>query len=476
MLLAALTQPSQAAVSINLPLDDPAYALFDKLVSRGLTFRNALTVKPITRLYAAHLLADILRQRRQEWEDSKRPDRFLDETLQHLADRFKRELRQLGAFYQPRRPDPVFWAPLHTAKLDLVAAHQPFLYRQPQSVFSPQERHITHRDHETLRLRTISWGTFWHALAAYVEPELIVRSDPWFEADTLEASLHQGYLKIGTTDLEFAFGRDTLWWGPTATGVIPRPAPASTLDLLKFSHPFPFRLPGVFRHLGAWQVAAFAAHYRRARSGPHAMHGGLRVTLQPTPYLQAGYTHLVPATDHHPNRPFAFDVVLSLPFLRARSFLHGANLYWQGQSDGGHIMGSFIDGGRWDLRFEYAKTHPGEMLYPSGRGVKREFANLFIGNTGKRESYRGQVRYYVAPNLWIATDSQYERYGSNAAAGVTSHHHIGLELSYPLIWRKRALQLGGRFSYAGLETAPSGLQPALYFYLNIDVKFGVRRR
>jgi hypothetical protein len=61
-----LAPGSHAEISVNLPLDDPAYSLLDKLVTSNLTFTNALTVKPITRLYAARLIAEAVEQRRHE--------------------------------------------------------------------------------------------------------------------------------------------------------------------------------------------------------------------------------------------------------------------------------------------------------------------------------------------------------------------------------------------------------------------------
>ena len=59
-LLFLLVPGSHAEVSVNLPLDDPAYPLLDKLVTSNLTFTNSLTIKPITRLYAARLIAGLL--------------------------------------------------------------------------------------------------------------------------------------------------------------------------------------------------------------------------------------------------------------------------------------------------------------------------------------------------------------------------------------------------------------------------------
>ena len=66
LLLFLLVSGSHAEVSVNLPLDDPVYPLLDKLVSSNLTFTNALTMKPITRLYAARLIAEAIEQRRRD--------------------------------------------------------------------------------------------------------------------------------------------------------------------------------------------------------------------------------------------------------------------------------------------------------------------------------------------------------------------------------------------------------------------------
>ena len=68
-LLALWATCGHTAVSVNLPLDDPAYPLLEKLVGSNLTFRNALTLKPITRLYAAQLIAEVIQQRRENGTD-----------------------------------------------------------------------------------------------------------------------------------------------------------------------------------------------------------------------------------------------------------------------------------------------------------------------------------------------------------------------------------------------------------------------
>ena len=128
-LLFLLAPGSQAEVSVNLPLDDPVYPLLDKLVTSNLTFTNALTMKPITRLYAARLIAEAVEQRRHELDTTQRQEPFLDEILEYLTGRFKRELQEVGFLYRPRRAKAVVFAPLDEVKLDTVFARNQFVLR-----------------------------------------------------------------------------------------------------------------------------------------------------------------------------------------------------------------------------------------------------------------------------------------------------------------------------------------------------------
>ena len=125
----------------------------------------------------------------------------------------------------------------------------------------------------------------------------------------------------------------------------------------------------------------FCGAFRRRPGHPHAILSGLRITFQPASFLQFGFTsalqafgeggialdafdfvakHFVPELDddgHSANGLMAYDLVLSLPFIREMTFLHGMKFYWQRGQDnvrnvsgvlgGGNILGGVIDGGRW---------------------------------------------------------------------------------------------------------------------------------
>jgi hypothetical protein len=509
-LLTLWITPGNAAVSVNLPLDDPAYALLEKLVTGNLTFRNALTIKPITRLYAARLIAEAIRQRRQAWATDQREVPFIDQTLQHLAGRFKAELRQIGFFYQPRRPAPVVLNLPGELKLEMIGAVDPFVQRDArdnlQGVFSLDEGFAYGKDF-SMRLRAASWGTFWQSMAAYIEPEALIRSDPII-GDRFDGNLHKGYFKIAAHNLELELGRDTMWWGPAAQGDLILSANAAPLNLLKISTPHPFHLPGL-PQLGEWQLAYFVARLEQNRSIPHALFSGLRVTYQPTSFLQLGYSgafqaygengislgttdyiaHLfAPPLDNKAssaNGLATYDVVLSVPWVNALPFLHGIKFYWQRGQDssrdiggllgGGNILGGVIDGGRWDVRMEFAETrnrgatwytHP---TYQSGVAFKRFFLGHPMG--GDAESIFGRATYYLQPTTWAAFDGRREQYDDAEQGNHTIQYRFGLEASHLLFLKQRQLTLWGRLEYAMLDRPQADLKRTFNVRLSARLRF-----
>jgi hypothetical protein len=509
-LLTLWSTPGNAAVSANLPLDDPAYALLEKLVTSHLTFRNALTIKPITRLSAAQLIAEAIRQRRHERESDQREAPFIDQTLQHLAGRFKAELRQIGFFYQPRRPRPIVLTLPGELKIDMVGAYDPFVQRDAngnlQGVFSLDEGFAYGKDF-SMRLRAASWGTFWQDLAAYVEGETLIRSDP-IVGDSFDGRLHKGYLKMSALNLELEFGRDTMWWGPASQGDLVLSANAAPLDLLKVSTPRPFRLPGLAQ-LGEWQLAYFAARLENNRAISHALLNGFRATYQPISFLQLGYTGAFQAygedgvslgtTDYvshlfapplnnkanSANGLAAFDVVLSVPLISKISFLHGAKFYWQRGQDsnrdmggvlgGGNILGGMIDGGRWDARIEFAETHDQGATwythprYQSGVAFKRFFLGHPIG--GDAESIFGRATYYLQPTTWAALDGRRDQYDTATQSASTTQHRFGLEASHLLFLKRRHLTLWGRLEYATLDRPQDNLEHTFNVRLSARLRF-----
>jgi Capsule assembly protein Wzi len=513
-LLFLLVPCGHAEVSVNLPLDDPAYPLLDKLVTSNLTFTNALTLKPITRLYAARLIAEAIEQRRHELDTTQRQEPFLDEMLEYLASRFKRELQEIGFLYRPRRAASVFLAPLAEVKLDTVFARNQFVLRDSsgltpnlQGVFGLNEGFAYGNDF-TLRARSISWMTLVHHFAAYLEPEVSIRSHPLLD-DTFEAGLHKGYLKASYINLELAFGRDTLWWGPASQGDLVISNNAPPFDLVKFTTPQPFRLPGPYHALGEWQIAYFVARLEAQREFPHALLSGLRLTFQPATLVKVGFTNafqafgsggvglsaleyleklFVPTLDttgRTVNGLVAYDVVLSVPFVRELPFLEGLKLYWQRGQDnvkniqgvlgGGNILGAVLEGGRWDVRFEFVETRDARSVwythptYRSGFALKQFVIGHPIG--GAAQGFFGRATYYLTPTAWIAADGRHEQYGFETQSALTTQQRFGLEASYQFPWQQRYLTLGGRVEYATLEAPGAASERTVNIQLSTRWRF-----
>jgi Capsule assembly protein Wzi len=231
----------------------------------------------------------------------------------------------------------------------------------------------------TLRMHSLSWMTLVNHFAAYLEPEVLVRSrsNPLVD-NTFDAGLYKGYLKANYVNLELAFGRDTLWWGPASQGDLVVSNNASPLNLVKCTTPQPFRLPGPYGGLGEWQIAYFVARLEVQREFSQALLSGLRLTFQPAALVKFGFTNAFQAfesggvspspgedlekifvptlntTGRTVNRLAAYDVVLSVPFVREMSLLKGLKLYWQRGQDnvrniqsvlgGSNILGGVLGG------------------------------------------------------------------------------------------------------------------------------------
>jgi hypothetical protein len=502
-------------VSVNLPLDDPVYPLLEKLVNSHLTSTTALTIKPVTRLYAARLISEAIAQRQQALETGQRPAPFLDETLEYLASRFKRELQELGSLYRLRRTEPFFFAPLQEVKLDTVFARQQFVLRDSsglttnlQGVFGHNEG-FAFGDDVTLRARTISWATLSSYAAAYVEPALIIRSQPLLGEQVFDADIYKGYLKAGYKNLELEFGRDTLWWGPGAQGDLVVSNNAPPLNLVTLTTPEPFRLPGPYEALGEWQVAYFVARLEAQRDFPHALFSGLRLTYQPATFVKFGYTNALQAfgrggvslsaleygkklfvptldtTGRTVNGVTAYDVVVSVPLLQVLPFLQGLHIYWQRGQDnasrtrgfrgGANVVGGVLDGERWDVRVEFGETrdtapvwytHP---TYTSGWAWHHFLLGSSLG--GAAQGLWGRATYYLTPTAWIAADGRHEQYGFETQAALTSQQRFGLEASYQFPWRRHYLTLWGRLEYATLETPGANNERTVNFQLSTRWRF-----
>ena len=116
-------------------------------------------------------------------------------------------------------------------------------------------------------------------------------------------------------------------------------------------------------------------------------------------------------TEHTANGLVAYDVVLSVPFVRQLRFLEGLKLYWQRGQDnvrniqgvlgGGNILGGVLEGGRWDVRFEFVETRDAGSVWYTNPTYSSGFAfqQFVLGHPigGAAQGVFGRATYYLTP-------------------------------------------------------------------------------
>jgi hypothetical protein len=180
------------------------------------------------------------------------------------------------------------------------------------------------------------------------------------------------------------------------------------------------------------------------------------------------------------NSLIAYDIVLSLPFVREIPFLRSAKFYWQRGHDhvrggrgllgGGNIIGGVVDGGRWDLRLEFAETQDDGSVWYTHTTYRSGFAfkQFILGHPsgGDAESLFARATYYVTPTFWMAADGGRERYGFDSQSHVSTQYRVGIEGSYQFSLFPRHLVLWSRLEYATLDQPAAARQQSILWLIS----------
>ncbi|HSS98307.1 MAG TPA: capsule assembly Wzi family protein, partial [Terriglobales bacterium] len=118
--------------------------------------------------------------------------------------------------------------------------------------------------------------------------------------------LVEGYVSLNVRGLQFSFGKQALWWGPTETGALLASTNAEPITMLRISNAEPFKLPSIFGFLGPMRSEFFIGQLQGQQYilGPNGMVGpasfspqpfihGQKLSFKPTPNLEFGFSRTV---------------------------------------------------------------------------------------------------------------------------------------------------------------------------------------
>jgi membrane-associated phospholipid phosphatase len=98
------------------------------------------------------------------------------------------------------------------------------------------------------------------------------------------------YVAAKVADWNFAFGKQSLWWGPGEGSVLIFSDNAEPIYMFRASRIKPFELPWIFSRLGPIKTDFFVGKLSGNGFPPRPMIHGEMITLKPTPNLELGFS------------------------------------------------------------------------------------------------------------------------------------------------------------------------------------------
>ena len=118
--------------------------------------------------------------------------------------------------------------------------------------------------------------------------------------------LIEGYVTFALRGVQFSFGKQSLWWGPTETGSLVWSTNAESIPMLRMSSVVPFQLPIFLKWLGPMRTEFFLGQLDGHRFimnaqgvaalGPSSTQPfvhGTKLSFKPTPNLEFGFSRTV---------------------------------------------------------------------------------------------------------------------------------------------------------------------------------------
>jgi membrane-associated phospholipid phosphatase len=125
-------------------------------------------------------------------------------------------------------------------------------------------------------------------------------------AEINRARIIEAYGGVGYHGFQFTFGKQALWWGPTATGPLIWSTNAESIPMLRISDTHPFKLPSILGWLGPMRTEFFLGQldgqqYINTANGvigptnfsPQPFIHGLKISFKIRPSIELGFSRTV---------------------------------------------------------------------------------------------------------------------------------------------------------------------------------------
>jgi|KBSSwiStaDraftv2_1062776.scaffolds.fasta_scaffold36978_2 hypothetical protein len=146
----------------------------------------------------------------------------------------------------------------------------------------------------------------------------VAPNTPFAEINRLR--ILEGYVSVAIQGLQFSFGKQALWWGPTQAGPLMWSTNAEPISMFRITSIAPFKFPSILRWLGPAQTEFFIGQldghqYISNQSGllnsghlnTQPFIHGQKISFKPTPNLELGFARTVTfGGDGHPFTTHSF--------------------------------------------------------------------------------------------------------------------------------------------------------------------------
>jgi membrane-associated phospholipid phosphatase len=282
-----------------VPLDSWIYPAIQRLAAQGYIDTAFLGSRPWTRIECARLV----REAGDRIGDEREPSRL----YQTLSEEFLSDLEGLGSGGE----NTARLESLYTRSTQISGRPLNDSYHFGQTIINnygrPYQQGFNAADGFSAwavdgRFAIYVRGEYQHAPSApgFSQPveNLIATLDanPVQPAAPIHATnqfrLLDTYLSTSLAGWDFAFGKQSLWWGQGEGGALLISDNAEPMYMFRVSRVVPISLPGIFRHLGPMKIDAFFGKLSGNQFPPRPVLHGETVSFKPTHNLELTFTRM----------------------------------------------------------------------------------------------------------------------------------------------------------------------------------------